>query len=79
MLAAQPTPDLLPPLPPRVRKPRPRRARPVRDGAEHPLPTFRTRGGQLMMKLSDSISVPVGRFKKSGVTPLASSRPIRYD
>ncbi|HEX3348408.1 MAG TPA: hypothetical protein VHS58_09960 [Acetobacteraceae bacterium] len=59
MLAAQPSPDLLPPPPPRVRKPRPRRARPVRDGADHPLPTYRTRGGQLMMKLSDSISVPV--------------------
>ncbi|HEX3348645.1 MAG TPA: hypothetical protein VHS58_11155 [Acetobacteraceae bacterium] len=59
MLAAQPSPDLLPPLPPRVRKPRPRRAQPARESAAPPLPTFRTRGGQLMMKLSESISVPV--------------------
>ncbi|HEX3347752.1 MAG TPA: hypothetical protein VHS58_06580, partial [Acetobacteraceae bacterium] len=58
MLAAQPSPELLPPLPPRVPKPRPRRAKPVRNSAEHPLPTFRTRGGQLMIKLSESISVP---------------------
>jgi hypothetical protein len=60
MLAAQPSPDL---LPPRVRKPRPRRAEPARAGAEYPLPTYRTRGGQLMMKLSDSISVPVTASK----------------
>ncbi|HEX3350297.1 MAG TPA: hypothetical protein VHS58_19580, partial [Acetobacteraceae bacterium] len=59
MLAAQPPPDLPPPPPPRVGKPRPRRAQPARDRAEYPLRTFRTRGGQLMMKLSDSISVPV--------------------
>ncbi|HEX3347032.1 MAG TPA: hypothetical protein VHS58_02890 [Acetobacteraceae bacterium] len=61
MLAAEPTPDLLPPLPPRP--PRPKRAKPPRAAAVPRLPTFRTRGGQLMMKLSDSISVPVAVSK----------------
>jgi hypothetical protein len=65
MSGVRPAPGLIPPPPARPRRPRAARpAKPVRataapDSAPPPLPTFRTRGGQLMMKLSESISVPV--------------------
>ncbi|HEX3348937.1 MAG TPA: hypothetical protein VHS58_12645 [Acetobacteraceae bacterium] len=72
LTGTRPPPGLIPPPPARPR--RSRAARPAKavrppaapDGAAPPLPTFRTRGGQLMMRLSESISVPIASPKNRG-------------